>query len=72
MRRVQKFAGIKVKEVKMVLEKENSTEKVKECKQILAEYEKSVRSVPGYSKITLNGPQGTVSSVTVRSVDMPH
>ena len=56
----------------MVLEKENSTEKVKECKQILAEYEKSVRSVPGYSKITLNGPQGTVSSVTVRSVDMPH
>lgn len=49
-----------------------ATEKVKECKQILAEYEKSVRSVPGCSKMTLNGPQGAVSAVTVRSVDMLH
>lgn len=31
-----------------------ATEKVKECKQILAEYEKSVRSVPGCSKMTLS------------------
>lgn len=49
-----------------------ATEKVKECKEILAEYEKSVRSVPECSKMTLNGPQGTVSAVTVRSVDMLH
>ena len=33
-------------------------------------YEKSVRSELECSKMTLNGPQGTVSVVTVRSVDM--
>ena len=47
-----------------------ATEKEKECKQIFAEYEKSVCSVSRCSKMTLNGPQGTVSAVTVRSVDM--
>ena len=47
-----------------------ATEKEKECKQIFAEYEKSVRSVSRSSKMTLNGPQGTISAVTVRSVDM--
>lgn len=49
-----------------------ATEKVKECKEILAEYETSVRFVTGCSEMTLNGPQGTVSTVTVRSVDMLH
>ena len=47
-----------------------ATEKEKECTQIFAEYEKSVRSVSRCSKMTLNGPQGTISAVTVRSVDM--
>ena len=47
-----------------------ATEKEKECKQIFAEYEKSVCSVLECSKMTLNGPQGTVSVVNVRSVDM--
>ena len=46
-----------------------ATEKEKKCKQIFAEYEKSVRSVLECSKMTLNGPKGTVSVVTVRSVD---
>ena len=39
------------------------------AKKIFAEYEKSVRSVLECSKMTLNGPKGTVSVVTVRSVD---
>ena len=47
-----------------------ATEKEKECKKIFAEYEKSVCSVSRCSKMTLNGPQGTVSAVAVRSVDM--
>ena len=49
-----------------------ATEKVKECKQMLAEYENSVRSIEGCSEMTLNGPQGMVSAATVRSVDMLH
>ena len=49
-----------------------ATEKVKECKQILAEYENSVRSIEGCSEMTLNGPQSMVSAATVRSVDMLH
>ena len=47
-----------------------ATEKEKEWKQIFAEYEESVCSVLEFSKMTLNGPQGTVSVVNVRSVDM--
>ena len=47
-----------------------ATEKEKECKQIFAEYEKSVRSVSRCSKMALNGPQGTIYAVTVRSVNM--
>ena len=48
-----------------------ATEKLKECKQILAEYEASVCSaVTGCSKMTLNEPQGTGSAVTVSLVDM--
>ena len=34
-----------------------ATEKEKKCKQIFAEYEKSVRSVLECSKMTLNGPK---------------
>ena len=33
-----------------------AVEKVKFCKEILTEYENSVRSVEGCSKKTLNGP----------------
>ena len=47
-----------------------AVEKVRGCKEILTEYENSVRSVEGCSKIALNGPQGMVSAATVRSVDM--
>ena len=47
-----------------------AVEKVRFCKDILTEYQNSVRSVEGCSKITLNGPQGMVSAATVRSVDM--
>ena len=45
-------------------------EKVRFCKEILTEYENSIRSVEGCSKITLNGPQGMVSAATVRSVGL--
>ena len=47
-----------------------AVEKVRFCKEILTEYENSVRSVEGCSsKITLNEPQGMVSAATVRSFD---
>ena len=47
-----------------------TVEKVRFCKEILTEYENSVRSVEGCSsKITLNEPQGMVSAATVRSFD---
>ena len=34
-----------------------ATEKVKECKQILAEYENSVRTIEGCSEMTLMDPK---------------
>ena len=46
-----------------------AVEKVRFCKEIVAEYEKSVQSVEGCSKITLNEPQGMVSAATVRSIN---
>ena len=48
-----------------------AVEKVRSvCKEILTEYENSVRPVERCSKIKLDGSRGMVSGATVMSVDM--
>ena len=44
--------------------------RITECKRFLSELERAVRSEDGCSNISLNGPQGMVSAVTVKSVDL--
>lgn len=44
--------------------------KITECKRFLSELERAVRSEKGCSNTSLNGPQGMVSAVTVKSVDL--
>lgn len=46
--------------------------KVRQCEEVLSEYENSVRCIEGCSEIALNGPQGMVSAATVKSIDMLH
>lgn len=46
--------------------------KVGECKDVLLQYESSVRTIEGLSRATLNGPQGMVSAATMKSIDMLH
>ena len=45
-------------------------DKVRQCKEVFSEYERSVRSIDGFSQITLNGPQGVISATTMKSIDM--
>ena len=47
-----------------------AVEKVRFCKEIFTEYENLVPSVEGCSKITLNEPQGIVSTATIMFVAM--
>eukprot|EP00794_Sanderia_malayensis_P008526 gene8526-9440_t len=47
-------------------------DRLHKCKATIAEFEKSVRSREAISKKSLNGPEGCVAAVTVKSVDLLH
>ncbi len=51
---------------------QESSDLLSDCKATLSEFEKLVRSKEDIGKRTLNGPEGCVAAVTVKSVDLLH
>ena len=51
---------------------QESSDLLSDCKATISEFEKSVQSIEDIGNRSLNGPEGCVAAVTVKSVDLLH